>query len=175
MKNHIILLVVFFLAISCSKEDNEEDSKNTNFGYYLGMPRYEYENVTGAYLIDNTLQPHWSDDVDKYSLPNYVYYESNEPDESGRYDSKGFYGEITFALPSDKLASAKLTFRHEGTEWSNESKGLRPEEAEEIIVYIGEYLNDLAIRAKLSIVQHNDEYYDADSDGWVEIVGYLDF
>lgn len=175
MKKHIILLVVCFVAISCSKEDNEDGSKNTNFGYYLGMPRYEYENVTGAYLIDNTLRPHWSQDADKYSLPLYVYYESDEPDEYDRYDSKVFYGEITFSLPGDKLASATLTFRHEGTEWSEESKGLRPEEAEEIIEHIGEYLNDLSIRAKLSIVQHNDEYYDADSDGWVEIVGYLDF
>jgi len=82
-----------------------------------------------------------------------VYYESDEPDEYDRYDRKVFYGEITFSLPGDKLTGATLTFRHEGTEWSEESKGLRPEEAEEIIEHIGEYLNDLSIRAKLSIVQ----------------------
>lgn len=172
MKRQIIFLLAIFTVLSCSKDNSSENKYDKgpkiNFGYYLGMPRYEYENITGAYLLDKTLRPHWSKDKDKYSLPLYYFDEPNED------YSKWFYGEMTFNLPSDKLASSTLTFRYNGTEWSNESKGLRQNETEEMLFHIKKYLSDLNIEAQLKIIQFSDDGYDnTDTEGWVEIVGYL--
>lgn len=170
MKRQLILLLAFLTIMSCSEDNNSTDDEvlKTNFGYYLGMPRYEFENITGAYLFDKTLRPHWSTDKDKYSLPVYYF------DKSNNDYFKWFYGEMTFNLPNDKLASVTLTFRYNGTEWSNESKGLRLTETEDMLIHINKYLSDLKIKAQLKVIQFKDEYYDAETEGWVEIVGYLD-
>lgn len=176
MKNQIILFFALSMLLSCSKDNNDsnnEDSAKTNFGYYLGMPRYEFEYVTGAYLLDKTLKPHWSKEKDQYYLDDHVYgkYESGKP---GDYNYILFYGEITFNLPSDKLASAILTFRHEGTRYGHESKKLRNEEAESIIVLVRKYLDDYGIKAKLSIVPYTKEFEDEEEEDWFEIIGYLE-
>lgn len=174
MKNLLILsFLSIFTFVNCNKSDIDEINSDS-LGYYKGMPRSEYEYVTGQYLESGFFRSHWSGLNDKYSLEDYSYGEKifvedmpyvNEED---RYIQKWFYPSFTFKLYGDKLVSINIEFNHGNTIWSNESPGLQKTEIDAVMSGIKEYFKLYKINANFEVIPYEDSY---DENDYFEIIG----
>lgn len=175
MKHFYLFIFLSLLIVTgCSKDEEKESTVNNTLGYYKGMQRSDYEFVTGEYLENNFFRVHWSNDKDKYSLPDHEYGELiyDKYDDKNTY-YKSFYPSFTFKLYGNKLLSVDIEFNHMGIHQSDESRWILYEDAQEIIKEVRQYFKKHGISATFEIIPSDDDEYYAKLYDIYEIVGKL--